>query len=144
MAAKSEMLTLEEFASLITVGDTPINGPGAKIPAEHSARLLELGYMVHLSGRLRMTTPGRQRISAESQQVGSPRHKSRSADSGAGGMTLVDAKKTFVEKTAEGRRCSNCGAVASFVGQMLDPTKGRTIRMFRCHCGEQAWFSDPA
>ena len=85
MASKSEMLTFEEFASLVTVGDTPINGPGAKIPAEHSARLTALGYIVDLSGRLRMTTPGRRRIEAEFRQVDSARHESRSVDSGAEG-----------------------------------------------------------
>jgi len=34
------------------------------IPAEHSARLIALGYMVYLASRLRMTTPGRVRIYA--------------------------------------------------------------------------------
>jgi hypothetical protein len=38
--------------------------PPAVIPAEHSARLIELGYMVDLEGTLRMTTPGRIRIYA--------------------------------------------------------------------------------
>ena len=61
----SEALTPEEFASLLTVGNTPaVNGPSAMIPAEHSARLIALGYMVYLEGRLRMTTPGRVRIYA--------------------------------------------------------------------------------
>jgi hypothetical protein len=63
MASKSKMLTREEFASLLTVGNTcPVRKPPAIIPAEHSARLIALGYMVHLSGRLRMTSPGRFRI----------------------------------------------------------------------------------
>jgi hypothetical protein len=34
------------------------------IPAAHSQRLIALGYMVFLAGRLRMTTPGRVRIYA--------------------------------------------------------------------------------
>jgi hypothetical protein len=34
------------------------------IPLEHSARLIALGYMVDIAGRLRMTTPGRYRIYA--------------------------------------------------------------------------------
>ena len=59
-------------------------------------------------------------------------------------MTLVDTHKTIVDDTAGGRRCPKCGAVASFVGQLLDSAKDRTIRMFRCQCGEQAWVSDPA
>jgi hypothetical protein len=59
------MLTREEFESLLTVGNMPaVNGPPAVIPIEHSARLIALGYMVDLEGRLRMTTPGRIRIYA--------------------------------------------------------------------------------
>ena len=61
-AAKSKMLTREEFASLLMVGNTSTVDPPAAIPAEHRAKLIVLGYMVDLDGRLRMTTPGRQRI----------------------------------------------------------------------------------
>jgi hypothetical protein len=47
------------------VGSTcAVSDPPAVIPAEHSARLIELGYMADLSGRLRMTTPGRSQIAA--------------------------------------------------------------------------------
>jgi hypothetical protein len=56
------MLTREEFASLLIVGNTSAVDPPAAIPAEHRAKLIALGYMVDLDGRLRMTTPGRQRI----------------------------------------------------------------------------------
>ena len=65
MTSKAKMLTPEEFASLLTVGNTPAaTHPPALIPAEHSGRLIALGYMVYLQGRLRMTTPGRIRIYA--------------------------------------------------------------------------------
>jgi hypothetical protein len=65
MACESEPLTPEEFASLLTVGNTcAVREPPAVIPAEHSARLIELGYIVDLAGRLRMTSPGRSRIAA--------------------------------------------------------------------------------
>jgi hypothetical protein len=65
MASESKMLTCEEFVSLLTVGNTcAVLDPPALIPAEHCARLVRLGYMVDLAGRLRMTTPGRQRIAA--------------------------------------------------------------------------------
>ena len=57
-----QMLTREEFASLLMVGNTSAVDPPAAIPAEHRAKLITLGYMVDLDGRLRMTTPGRQRI----------------------------------------------------------------------------------
>jgi hypothetical protein len=59
---KSKMLTREEFASLLTVGNTcAVLEPPAVIPADHSARLIALGYMADLEGRLRMTTTGRAR-----------------------------------------------------------------------------------
>jgi hypothetical protein len=57
-------LSLKEFASLLAVGNVPVNGPAPVIPAEHSARLIALGYMADLEGRLRMTTPGRIRMTA--------------------------------------------------------------------------------
>jgi hypothetical protein len=60
MAPKSKMLSREEFASLLTVGNTcAVLEPPAVIPAEHRARLIALGYTVDLLGRLRMTAPGR-------------------------------------------------------------------------------------
>jgi hypothetical protein len=73
MAAQSKMLTAEEFASLLTVGNTRVNDPAPAILAEHSARLIALGYMADLGGRLRMTTPGRLRMAAGiSSEVASP------------------------------------------------------------------------
>jgi hypothetical protein len=65
MASKEPTtFTHEEFASLLAVGNTPVSGSAPKIPAAHSARLIALGYMADIAGRLRMTTPGRFRIYA--------------------------------------------------------------------------------
>jgi hypothetical protein len=64
MAPEAKMLSPEEFASLLAVGGAPVNSSAPVIPAAHSARLIALGYMVDLAGRLRMTTPGRMRIYA--------------------------------------------------------------------------------
>jgi len=65
MTSKAEKLTPEEFASLLTVGSTSaVTSPPAVIPAEHRDRLIALGYMADIAGRLRMTTPGRIRIYA--------------------------------------------------------------------------------
>ena len=59
------MLTHEEFASLLVVGHkATANGHPAVIPSEHSARLIALGYMADIAGKLRLTTPGRNRIAA--------------------------------------------------------------------------------
>jgi hypothetical protein len=64
MDKASDNLTVKEFASLLAVGNAHVHGPAPSIPAEHSARLIALGYMAHLEGRLRMTTPGRVRTNA--------------------------------------------------------------------------------
>jgi hypothetical protein len=65
MSSEAQLLTPEEFASLLLVGNTfAETGPPAVIPAEHSALLIRLGYMFEIDGRLRMTTPGRIRIAA--------------------------------------------------------------------------------
>jgi hypothetical protein len=64
MASEPTTLTDEEFTSLLAVGNTPVNGSAPAIPAAHSARLIALGYMADIAGRLRMTTPGRFRIYA--------------------------------------------------------------------------------
>jgi len=65
MALEATMLTSEELASLLTIGNAAVNSSAPTIPAVHSARLIALGYIVDLEGRLRMTTPGRMRIYAE-------------------------------------------------------------------------------
>ncbi len=62
---ESKALTRQEFASLLRVGDTcAVKDPPASIPVEHEVRLIALGYMAPLYGRLRMTTSGRARIAA--------------------------------------------------------------------------------
>ena len=72
MASEFEPLTPEEFASLLTVGNTcAVREPPPIIPAEYSARLIALGYIADLAGRLRMTTPGRSRIAAGDRATGS-------------------------------------------------------------------------
>jgi hypothetical protein len=69
MARTSKKLTRQELASLLMVGNTSaVREPPAIIPAEHSVRLIELGYIVELAGRLRMTATGRYRIVAAENQ----------------------------------------------------------------------------
>ena len=73
MAPKSKKLTREEFASLLKVGNTcAVREPPAVIPADHSARLIGLGYMVRLAGRLRMTAHGRYQIAAAENRNRAP------------------------------------------------------------------------
>jgi hypothetical protein len=58
------MLTCEEFASLLTVSTCTVFEPPVVIPTKHSDRLIALGYIADIAGKLRMTTPGRRRIDA--------------------------------------------------------------------------------
>jgi hypothetical protein len=64
LLAVGKELTTKEFASLLVVGNVGPNGHAPTIPAEHSARLIALGYTADIGGTLRMTTPGRVRIAA--------------------------------------------------------------------------------
>ena len=66
------MLTEEEFKSLVTVGNTSEFDRPAIIPAAHADTLIELGYIVDLAGRLRMTTPGRMRLRQGQDQATAP------------------------------------------------------------------------
>jgi hypothetical protein len=59
MASEPTTLTDDEFASLLTVGNTRVSGSAPVIPSAHSTLLIALGYMADIEGRLRMTTPGR-------------------------------------------------------------------------------------
>jgi hypothetical protein len=58
-------------------------------------------------------------------------------------MNLISTKEIIGSDTKPGS-CIRCGAERKLVGTILDSNKGRTIRMFRCRCGEQTWVSEPA
>jgi hypothetical protein len=38
--------------------------------------------------------------------------------------------------------CPNCEKKPALVLRMLNPNNGRTVRMFKCECGEQTWSED--
>ena len=40
------------------------------------------------------------------------------------------------------RACNHCGEKPAQVRTMLDSLSGRTVRMFKCKCGEQTWSED--
>jgi hypothetical protein len=42
------------------------------------------------------------------------------------------------------RICSQCDKKPAMVRSMLNPKTGRTVRMFKCECGEQTWSEDKA
>jgi len=41
-------------------------------------------------------------------------------------------------------RCGRCAAEPRLVQEMLDPRTGSTLRMYKCHCGEQIWTTTSA
>jgi len=40
------------------------------------------------------------------------------------------------------RLCNACGEKPALVRSMLDSLSGRTVRMFKCQCGEKTWTDD--
>jgi hypothetical protein len=42
------------------------------------------------------------------------------------------------------RACGRCDKMPALVRTMLNPRNGRTVRMFKCECGEQTWSEDRA
>jgi hypothetical protein len=58
-------------------------------------------------------------------------------------MNVFTPGKISGTETQEDRRCLRCDGQPSLVRQMLDSRSGKTIRMFKCRCGEQTWVADP-
>jgi hypothetical protein len=42
------------------------------------------------------------------------------------------------------RACGQCDKQTVMVRTMLNSHNGRTVRMFKCECGEQSWTEDKA
>lgn len=36
-------------------------------------------------------------------------------------------------------RCPTCAALPRLTQSILDPRKGRTVRLYQCQCGERVW-----
>ena len=59
----------------------------------------------------------------------------------AGANELFSSDKFRGSETREERRC-RCGAQPKLAHKMMDPSRGLTIRMFQCQCGERSWTQD--
>lgn len=59
-------------------------------------------------------------------------------------MNYFSTRHMTGSETKEPRRCPRCSAEPKQVGTMLNSNKGRTIRMFKCQCGEQTWVAESA
>ena len=58
---------------------------------------------------------------------------------------MSDEFKNEVFRTYEPnpvRLCMACGARPALIRSMLDSLSGRTVRMFKCQCGEKTWTED--
>ena len=40
------------------------------------------------------------------------------------------------------RACTQCNNKPALLRTLLNPKNGRTVRMFKCECGEQTWSED--
>jgi uncharacterized protein with PIN domain len=58
-------------------------------------------------------------------------------------MNYFSTGKLFGPKTREENRCSYCSAQLKLVSKMMDPRRGRMVRIFECGCGQQSWADDP-
>jgi len=43
------------------------------------------------------------------------------------------------EDQDRGPRCAACAAFPRLTLTFLEPSKGRTIRLYQCECGERVW-----
>lgn len=59
-------------------------------------------------------------------------------------MTFSGSRPMPGAESGEPRRCGRCGAEPRLVHTVLDSNKGRSIRMFKCQCGEQSWVAEQA
>jgi hypothetical protein len=60
----------------------------------------------------------------------------------AGRLSMNDEFKNEVFSSYDPnpiRTCSQCDKKPAMVRSMLNPKTGRTVRMFKCECGEQTW-----
>ena len=54
-------------------------------------------------------------------------------------MNFSSARKPTGEETKEELKCIRCGDRPIIVQIMLDPRRGKTLRMYECRCGERIW-----
>lgn len=53
-------------------------------------------------------------------------------------MNYFSSEKLSGPETPDERRC-RCGAQPKVVRKIMDSTRGLTVRMFECQCGERSW-----
>jgi hypothetical protein len=54
----------------------------------------------------------------------------------------VEQEVAFKIRTAPVFRCNRCGAVPIEVWTLLDPRKGKSVRIMQCSCGKESWCED--
>ena len=59
---------------------------------------------------------------------------------GAEEQQVADHKRLPDPQTEDHElRCAACSAVPRLIQRMLDPRSGKTLRLYRCQCGEHVW-----
>ena len=58
---------------------------------------------------------------------------------GACGMTEEKEQTPKASVEPKGPRCPTCAAFPDIASRFLDPRTGKTIRLYRCQCGEHVW-----
>ena len=55
-------------------------------------------------------------------------------------MSLHHQEQLPAQETQDqGPRCPTCAAYPRLAQSMLDTRNGRTVRLYRCQCGERIW-----
>jgi len=54
-------------------------------------------------------------------------------------MNFFSTHSPSGDETKEELRCIRCGDRPKIAQIMLDPRKGKTLRMYECRCGERIW-----
>lgn len=55
---------------------------------------------------------------------------------------MSDGKEAELPKQPvqdQGPRCPTCAAFPRLLHSMLDPRRGKTVRLYECRCGERVW-----
>jgi hypothetical protein len=57
-------------------------------------------------------------------------------------MNHINQTTLPLPKPIEDRCCAHCGGKSWLALRLLDPIKGRMIRISRCECGKEIWSSE--
>ena len=59
-------------------------------------------------------------------------------------MRLFGQRKPSASEVVDDGLCIKCGAQPRLICKMLEPSTGKTLRMFDCRCGDRTWRDQSA